>query len=132
MGAFYQQSKTLEALMKYKPASDFILKSRTNPDAFMHHGGTLPCLWGLFGPPRVAKKAKKFVKKVENGSFAECKDCLDLPSRNSPPRRTSSPRKSHPWRKAEVIPRANTRSKRRRVSSVALQLFRLLISRTDR
>merc|ERR1712029_111475 len=113
-GAFYQQSKTLEALMKYKPASDFILNSRTNPDAFMHHGGTLPCLWGLFGPPQVAKKAKKFVKKVENGSFAECKDCFGFAEQKLPDPKDFKSKEKSSVEKSRSYPQSEHKVKKKK------------------
>jgi len=71
---FFAQSKTMEALGKYPPAMKFVLNSRTNGDAPLHHGGFLRFLWGMFGPLQIAKKGNSFVKKVESGGFADIQD----------------------------------------------------------
>jgi hypothetical protein len=71
---FFAESKTMEALGKHPPAMKFVLASRTNSDAPLHHGGFLRFLWGMFGPLKIAKKGSSFVKKVENGGFADVQD----------------------------------------------------------
>lgn len=53
---------------------NFVLKSRTNNDTPIHHGGMLPFLWGLFGPLQIAKRGDAFVQKVESGGFSGVKD----------------------------------------------------------
>ena len=73
-GMFYVQSKTIQALGKYSPATNFVLKSRTNNDTPIHHGGMLPFLWGLFGPLQIAKRGDAFIQKVESGGFSDVKD----------------------------------------------------------
>jgi len=75
-GMFYAQGKTIQALGKHSPAMNFVLKSRTNNDTPIHHGGMLPFLWGMFGPLQIAKRGDAFVKKVENGGFSDVKDCF--------------------------------------------------------
>uniref|UniRef100_A0A7R9ZH01 Uncharacterized protein n=1 Tax=Pseudictyota dubia TaxID=2749911 RepID=A0A7R9ZH01_9STRA len=75
-GMLFAQMKTIEALGKYPPAMKFVLNSRTNADAPLHHGGTIKFLWGMFGPHQIAKKGNAFAKKVEKGGFADVQDCF--------------------------------------------------------
>jgi len=82
---FYCQCKTLKAISGYAPAANFVVNSRTYLDSpCHHHNGTLGLLWAMFGPSQLAKKADKFVEKVENGSYADCKDCFGWAGRQLP------------------------------------------------
>jgi len=75
----YSQFKTMDALQQYRPASKFILTSRTNSDAPMHHGGLFKLFWALLGPVRLEKRTKAFKKKVDNGDFGnEAKNRFNL------------------------------------------------------
>jgi len=67
---FYLNIKTYTALGKtYPHVMDFVLKSRTNLDSPAHHGGMLPFLWSQLGPMQLLRKAKIFVKIVEEGKM---------------------------------------------------------------
>ena len=72
MTALYSQGRTVKALGSYPPAMKFLLNSRTNADAPLHHkGGMLRFLWAIFGPSRLGKKSAKFDKKVANGAYSD-------------------------------------------------------------
>jgi len=82
---FYMQNKTFKALGLYPPAMQFVLKSRTYLDAPCHHkNGMIGFLWALFGPLQMAKKANKFVERVESGDFPDCQDCFGCAGRKLP------------------------------------------------
>lgn len=69
IGGIYAQSKHMLALSCYKPAIKFVLNSRTNQDAPMHHGGMFKFIWALYGPMQMRKYSIKLIKKVENLSY---------------------------------------------------------------
>lgn len=69
LGGLYAQSKQLQTLMTHPPARKFILNSRTNLDAPMHHGGVWKMLWAMLGPPQLAKSFVRLVEKIENGGY---------------------------------------------------------------
>jgi hypothetical protein len=82
---FYVQSKSFAALGAYPPAMQFVLNSRTYLDAPCHHYMGMPgFLWALFGPMQLAKKADKFVERVEAGDFPDCQDCFGCAGRKLP------------------------------------------------
>merc|ERR1712003_467185 len=55
---------------KIKGGTKFMMKSRTNINAPMHHkGGKRRILWHTFGPSQWMKKGKAFEKKVESKKF---------------------------------------------------------------
>lgn len=91
---FFSQLKTVEALGKHPPANKFLLKSRTNGDAPLHHGGFLPFIWGMFGPLQIAKSGSAFAKKVESGDFNDVKDCFGQPIREANVLKVKKNRKS--------------------------------------
>ena len=66
----YNQMKTLDRITKaYMPAALFVLKSRTNADAPMHHGGLIPLLWAMLGPMKLKKTTDATIKKFEKGGY---------------------------------------------------------------
>jgi hypothetical protein len=66
----YCHLKTLERLTKaYRPALGFLLNSRTNADAPMHHGGFIPLIWYMLGPMKLKKKIDGITKKFEEGGY---------------------------------------------------------------
>lgn len=68
--SLYCQLKTLERLIKaYRPAAGFVLKSRTNGDAPMHHGGLIPFIWAMLGPMKLMKKTDGIIKNFEEGGY---------------------------------------------------------------
>jgi len=82
---FYYQSKTFNALGAYPPAMQFVLNSRTFLDAPCHHYFGLPgFIWAMAGPSQMAKKANKFVERVESGDFPDCQDCFGVAGRKLP------------------------------------------------
>eukprot|EP00984_Skeletonema_dohrnii_P016894 scaffold7576_cov123-Skeletonema_dohrnii-CCMP3373.AAC.1 len=82
---FYYQSKTFNALGAYPPAMQFVLNSRTFLDAPCHHYLGLPgFIWAMAGPSQLAKKASKFVERVESGDFPDCQDCFGVAGRKLP------------------------------------------------
>jgi len=82
---FYYQSKTFNALGAYPPAMQFVLNSRTFLDAPCHHYLGLPgFIWAMVGPSQMAKKARKFVERVESGDFPDCQDCFGVAGRKLP------------------------------------------------
>lgn len=82
---FYYQNKTFAALGAHTPAMQFILNSRTNLDAPCHHYLGMPgFLWALFGPSQMAKKAAKFVERVESGDYPDCQNCFGCAGRKLP------------------------------------------------
>lgn len=81
----YFESKTFAALGAYPPAIQFIMNSRTNLDAPRHHYlGMTGFLWALFGPSQMAKKAAKFVERVESGDYPDCPNCFGCAGRKLP------------------------------------------------
>ena len=67
----YNQMKTLDRITKaYMPAALFVLKSRTNGDAPMHHGGLIPLLWAMLGPMKLKKTTDATIKKFEKGGYS--------------------------------------------------------------
>jgi len=82
---FYYQNKTFNALGAYPPAIQFVLNSRTFLDAPCHHYLGLPgFIWAMVGPSQMAKKANKFVERVESGDFPDCQDCFGVAGRKLP------------------------------------------------
>mmetsp|Transcript_23288 Transcript_23288/g.38391 ORF Transcript_23288/g.38391 Transcript_23288/m.38391 type:complete len:562 (+) Transcript_23288:61-1746(+) len=82
---FYFQCKVFAALGAYPPAMQFVLNSRTYLDAPCHHYMGMPgLLWAMFGPMQLAKKANKFVERVESGDFPDCQDCFGCAGRKLP------------------------------------------------
>jgi len=82
---FYYQNKVFSALGAYPPAMQFIMNSRTYLDAPSHHYlGMAGLLWTLFGPSQMAKKAAKFVERVERGDFPETQNCFGYAGRKLP------------------------------------------------
>ncbi len=82
---FYHQNKVFSALGAYPPAMQFIMNSRTYLDAPSHHYlGMTGFLWALFGPSQMAKKAAKFVERVESGDFPETQNCFGCAGRKLP------------------------------------------------
>ncbi len=82
---FYYQNKTFAALGAHPPAMQFIMNSRTYLDAPCHHYLGMPgFLWALFGPSQMAKKAAKFVERVESGDFPDCQNSFGCAGRKLP------------------------------------------------
>lgn len=84
IGMMYLEVKTFDALMKVKGGAQFMMTSRTNPQAPHHHkGGMLWLLWFLFGPNQGYKFGAKLVKKIESRGFSDLDHCFGLQSPNS-------------------------------------------------
>merc|ERR1712224_702391 len=79
VGAFYLQMKCQEAMKNVPGGGKFLLGSRTNLNAPMHHkGGLLRFLWFLYGPKRAIGFSKKLYKKVESRKYSDVDDCFGI------------------------------------------------------
>jgi len=69
LGGMYAQSKQMAALRSHPPAMKFVLHSRTNADAPMHHGGMWKMLWAVFGPMQLRNTSKKLIDRIEQKTY---------------------------------------------------------------
>jgi len=67
----FAQFYTQRAIQNYTPAMKFVMKSRTYPEAPMHHGGLINFFWGALGPPRMKQKSELLMQKIKNGGFSD-------------------------------------------------------------
>jgi hypothetical protein len=85
LGQIYNQMKTLEFLVgTYPPVQDFILNSRTNIDAPLHHGGMFNFLWAMLGPLQLIRKGVKIERRIKQENFTDFKCEAEILVRQMP------------------------------------------------
>jgi len=80
VGMVYAQYKTFGALRRHKPSVKFLLKSRLNQMAPMHHGGILKFLWAVYGPLQIPKVRDQLVNMIERKGFNDLDHCFGVES----------------------------------------------------
>jgi len=72
IGAYYMHIKSFQAFMKLKGGMKFLMTSRLNDGAPMHHkGGLWKILWEFYGPNQLYKVEALIVEKVESMEFSD-------------------------------------------------------------